>query len=299
MNTVIRFIESRKVCVTLCLAMTVYLLLQAPEVQAQDKVWQSVTTKKKQVQQKAQAQQQRAKGQVLRWKEWGTDSSYRQAIYICGRLHTNGWSGQLHYHFNRQSDKESYVKLQVAELRHEKEARQQRKDTAYRSIAGYKPYIYGKQYKVYTAQLGYGREWTVVPSVLQGNISLKATIEAGVSMALLKPVYLYLLRYDATQQPYASSEAYMVGNEELFLNRNRILGADRWSKGLSELRCIPGIYISPSIVFSPDRPSGFVQQFQIGAQLAFYTRSIPVLLQQRDTPWQASCFVGISFGKRW
>lgn len=299
MNTLIRFIESRKGCVTLCLAMAASLLLQAPELQAQDKVWQSVTAKKTSVQQKAQAQQQRAKGKVLRWKEWGTDSSYRRAIYIGGRLHTNGWSGQLQYHFNRQQDKESYIKLQLAEIRHEKEARQQRKDTAYRSIASYKPYIYGKQYKVYTAQLGYGREWTVIPSVLQGNISLKATIEAGVSMALLKPVYLYLLQYDATQQPYASSEAYTMANEALFLNRNRILGADRWSNGLSELHCIPGVYISPSIVFSPDRPSGFVQQFQIGAQLAVYTQSIPVLLQQHHTPWQASCFVGISFGKRW
>ncbi|WP_343560938.1 hypothetical protein [Sphingobacterium sp.] len=166
-------------------------------------------------------------------------------------------------------------------------------------MASLKPYIYGKQYKVYTVQLGYGREWTVIPSVLQGNISLIATIEVGVSMALLKPVYLYLLRYDAAQQPFASSETYTTANEQLFLNRNRILGADHCSKGLNELRIIPGINISPSVEFSPERSSGFVQQFQIGAQITLYTNTVPVLLQQRNTPWQAYCFLGISFGKRW
>lgn len=266
---------------------------------AQDKVWQSVNTQKSKVQQKAKVQQQKAATRLKQLKAWGTDSNYLHALYIGGRLHTTGWSGQVHYHFHKNAKDESFIRLQVAEIRHEKEVRQQRQDTAYRSLAAYRPYIFGKQYKVYTTQLGYGREWTIVPSILQGNISLKACMEAGLSLALLKPVYLNLLRYDAQQQAYASSEAYSEENRDLFLSRNRILGADQWSKGLKALRCIPGIYISPSVIFSPDKPSGFVQQFQIGAQLACYTKAIPVLLQQKNTFWQASFFVGISLGKRW
>ncbi|MCS4165189.1 hypothetical protein [Sphingobacterium sp. BIGb0116] len=266
---------------------------------AQDKVWQSVNTQKSTVHAKAKAQQQKAATRLKQLKAWGSDSNYRHAIYVGGRLHTTGWSGQVHYHFNKKPKDESFIRLQVAEIRHEKEVRQQRQDTAYRGLTAYRPYIFGKQYKVYTTQLGYGRQWTIVPSILQGNISLNASLEAGLSLTMLKPVYLNLLRYDAQQQAYASSEAYTAENQELFLSRNRILGADKWSKGLNELRCIPGIFISPSVIFSPDRPSGFVQQFQIGAQLACYTKTIPVLLQQKNTFWQASCFVGISLGKRW
>lgn len=233
------------------------------------------------------------------FKYGGTDSLYNQALYIGGRLHTNGWSGQVHYHFQKDNHSQNIVRFQFAEIRHEKEIRQQRQDTVYRSLASYRPYIFGKQYKVYTTQLGYGRQWTIFPSLIQGNISLNASLEAGLSMTLLKPVYLDLLRYDALNQAYASSESYNTSNQELFLSRNRILGADKWSKGLSELRCIPGIYINPSVILSPDKPTGVVQQFQIGAQLACYTKAIPVLLHQKNTFWQASFFVGFSLGKRW
>ncbi|MNU14603.1 hypothetical protein D3C71_52950 [compost metagenome] len=282
-------------CVISCLL----VLASLQQMNAQDKVWQSVNTRKIKVQEKAKAQQQKTRTRIKQLKEWGTDSNYRHAVYVGGRLHTTGWSGQVHYHFNKNPKDESFIRLQVSEIRHEKEVRQQRQDTAYRGLTAYRPYIFGKQYKVYTTQLGYGREWTIIPSILQGNISLKASLEAGLSLTLLKPIYLNLLRYDAQQQAYASSEAYTEDNQDLFLSRNRILGADKWSKGLNELRCIPGIYISPSVIFSPDRPSGFVQQFQIGAQLACYTKAIPVLLQQKNTFWQASFFVGISLGKRW
>lgn len=286
-------------CVISCLLLLSSLLLQSQPMNAQEKVWQSVQTQKSKVKELAKAQQKKAGNRFKQLKSWGTDSTYRHALYAGGRLHTTGWSGQVHYHFNRNTKDESFIRLQLAEIRHEKEVRQQRQDTAYRGLTAYRPYVYGKQYKVYTTQLGYGREWTVVPSILQGNISLKASLEAGLSMALLKPVYLNLLRYDAQNQAYASSEAYIADNQELFLSRNRILGGDKWSKGLDELRCIPGIYISPSVIFSPDRPSTFVQQFQIGAQLAFYSKAVPVLLQQKNNAWQASFFVGISLGKRW
>jgi len=123
--------------------------------------------------------------------------------------------------------------------------------------------------------------------LLQGNISLKATFEAVLSMVLLKPEYLSLLRFVEQQRAYASSEAYTEANQDLFLSRDRILDGDKWRKGLNELCCILGIYISPSVIFSPDRQSGFVQQFQIGMQFACYTKSVPVLIKREN-----------SFGKR-
>lgn len=66
-----------------------------------------------------------------------------------------------------------------------------------------------------------------------GEYQSESNDRSCVSMALLKPIYLYLLRYDAAQQPYASFETYTIANQELFLNRNRILGADRCSNGLN------------------------------------------------------------------
>jgi len=217
------------------------------QMNAQDKVWQSVNAQKTKVQEKARAQQQKTRTHIKQLKDWGTDSNYRHAVYIGGRLHTTGWSGQVHYHFNKNAKDESFIRLQVSEIRHEKEVRLQRQETAYRGLTGYIPYIFGKQYKVYITQLGYGRQWTIIPSILQGNISLKASLEAGLPVTLLKPVYLNLLRHDAQQQAYASSETYTEDNQDLFQSRNRILGADKWSKGLNELRCIPGIYIGPSV----------------------------------------------------
>jgi|GEM_PF-4621416 hypothetical protein len=73
------------------------------------------------------------------------------------------------------------------------------------------------------------------------------------------PLLSARIRLPGFPGPGASSEAYTENNQDLLLNRNRILGADKWSKGVNELLCIPGIIISSSVIFSPDRPSGFVQ----------------------------------------
>ncbi|RQO31103.1 hypothetical protein DBR32_10385 [Taibaiella sp. KBW10] len=268
-------------------------------VWAQEKVWQTVQQQKGTLQKAKNKQVSKAKGWTNHLKQWGTDSSYTRAIFVGVQLHTNGWSGEVCYLLNKEKAHQTTIRLQFGEIRQEKEIRQQRKGTVYRDLGAFKPYALGKLNKAYTLQLGIGKEYIVFPALLQDQISLKLGMEAGMALALVKPVYLNLIRVDPAQQAYASSEKYTEQNKNLFLSPNNILGADKWSHGLKELNYIPGIYLAPKIIFAPDRNTSFVQKFTIGANVAYYLKEIPIMAQNKNTHWQASFFVGLSLGKRW
>jgi hypothetical protein len=242
---------------------------------------------------------------VKQWKEhiekWGLDSNYTHAILLSGRLNTNGWSGGVQYIHHQKRQHNTIWQLHFSEIKHEKEIKQQGSKNGFAYLGKTTPFIFGKVNNAYTLQVGYGKEQMLFPALMDGNLSVSIRYMAGPALALLKPYYLNLIYvdYDPTPVAHVQSERYNADNDPYFLKAGSILGKDSWSKGLGEMKYIPGLFGELYFVIEADKPKSFVKAISIGGNVAFYSSKIEIMADRKAYPYQASFFVGLSIGKRW
>ncbi|WP_209864363.1 hypothetical protein [Chitinophaga sp. OAE865] len=242
---------------------------------------------------------------IKQWKkhvqEWGLDPKYNHALSIGIRLNTNGWSGDAYYLKQQSAGKRTIWQLHFSGLLHEKEIKQQRTGTTYNYLTKNTAYSLGKINNAYTLQLGYGQEQMLFPALLDGNLSLSLRYTAGPALAMLKPYYLKMLyvEYTPEEHSYMLVERFSKDNADHFLNPSYILGSEKWSKGLGETRFVPGLFAELAIALEPEKPKSFVKTITIGGNAAFYSSKIEIMAERKSYSYQASFFVGLSFGKRW
>jgi len=242
---------------------------------------------------------------VKQWKKhaekWGLDSNYNYALALSGRLNTNGWSGGIQYIRQQKHRNKTIWQLYFSEIKHEKEIKQQGQASSYNDLGKTSPYIFGKINNAYTFQVGFGKEQILFPALMDGNMSVSFRYLAGAALGMLKPYYLKLIYVNYFPEPVAhlQSEKYSTSNDDHFMQPGSILGKDSWSKGLSEIKYIPGLFAECYFIIEPDRPKAFIKAVSIGGNVAFYSSKITIMADKKGYPYQAAFFVGLSLGKRW
>lgn len=268
---------------------------------AQEKMWNVPGEKMQPLKDKGTKKVSVIKG----WKEhilkWGLDSNYNHSLSVGAKLNTTGWTGGVYYLHQRKAGVKTLWQLQFSEIKHEKEIKQQRSGDAYRDLGTFRPFFAGKVNYCYTLQLGYGREQLLFPALLDGNLSVGFRYAVGSSIALLKPVYLNLIytEFNPDVASHIQSESYNKTNADKFLKPSEILGADKWSRGIGDIKIIPGAFAEAVVALEPDRPKAFVKTILIGGQFAYYSQKITIMADRKAYPWEAALFVGINLGKKW
>lgn len=261
-------------------------------------VWQQVGDKKR----KAAKSAQKQKGAIGDWvrhvREWGVDDTYEHELSLGADLHTNGFGGHLRYVRNDGGTDRTVWLLGLSTIKHPKEVRQQRNGDAFRELGPFRPFYLGKVNTIHSLQAGYGKEQVLLPSVIDDNISISVSLVVGVSVVLQKPVHLNLIHSDSSGA-YIRSASYSAAGQEHFLSGHRILGADRWSRGLGDSRVIPGIFLEPALVFVSARNKTFVQRIYIGGRLSYYSSGLEIMALHKPRPFHTSFFVALGLGKRW
>lgn len=232
---------------------------------------------------------------------WGLDSNYKQGFAIGARLNSTGYTGLLYYQRRRSRTENSFWQLSFSEIKHEKQIKQVRQNKAYPELGNATPFIFGKINNAYQLQLGYGREYLLLPGVLDGNLSVSLKCQAGFSLAMLKPYYLKLIYVDYTpdEHAYLQEERYSDNNKEQFLNAGKILGAAKWKQGLKEINYIPGAYVDASIAIEPVKNKTFIKVISLGANVSIQSRKLEIMADQKAYPWSVCLYAGLSVGKRW
>lgn len=275
--------------------------LQGISLLGQQSVWNESQKQMENWQQKSQ----KKISKIKQWKDhvnaWGLDSNFNHALSISGRLNTNGWSGGLVYLHQTSAGKKTIWQLHFSEIKHEKETKQQRTDNTFGYLGKSRPYIFGKLNNAYTLQLGYGKEQMLLPALLNGNLSVSLRYLVGPAVAFLKPVYLNLISVSYNPDPEISvhAEKYNADNASRFLDANWIQGGYRWSKGISDMKYIPGLFAELAFAVEPEKPKSFVKTILIGGNFALYSSKLEIMAEQKAYPYQANFFVSLCLGKRW
>lgn len=269
---------------------------------AQKSVWDDA----KNVSKNAKGKLGKETNRIKKWKDhikqWGTAEDYNHQLLVGGRLNSNGWSGALYYFTKAMPGLDVVWSLSFSEVKHEKQVKQERVNSAFPELGKATPFVFGKVNNLYLLQLGHGREYILLPGVVKGNISIGLRFSGGFSLAMLKPYYLRLIYVDYSQPdpvPEMKEERYSAANSDKFLKPGDILGASKWSKGLNKVKYIPGAFLDAAVVIRPVVANGFVQSVTLGTNIAYHTKALPIMAELKAYPWEGCLYIGLAIGKRW
>jgi hypothetical protein len=102
------------------------------------------------------------------------------------------------------------------------------------------PYVYGKANRAFEINTSLSVYHTLGHSKLH-KPSIRIGASLGPSFAITRPVYVYVIDYDANENSKQSLQRY---NEQVHQDQSSIQGDAGWSYGFSELKAYAGIHLS-------------------------------------------------------
>lgn len=152
-------------------------------------------------------------------------------------------------------------------------------------------YILGKINKFYAFKIGYGRRQMIAGKPDPGTVSIHWVYLGGFSAGLVKPYYLRLRRSGDTK--------YSDSIIQEFVSPNNIEGKAPFTKGLNELKLVPGIHFKTGLHFDFSTSRKAVMALELGVNAEYYTSKIEQMVGQDPRALFLNFYGTLQFGKRW
>lgn len=212
------------------------------------------------------------------------------------RLNTNGWGiysdiGRAKTKNTKQVEMFHDVSMWQIEIG-EKKDQHEKKINGDNGSAGASKYIYGKINNFYVLKLGWGYRKMLVGKPESGTVSIHWMTVAGASLGMLKPYYL-----NVYSDPVAIR--YEDATQSNFLDQQVIAGSAGFSKGLNQMKFIPGGQIRSGVHFDFSTNKKNVLGVETGFNLEYYSKPVPVMAGTKAVPYFADLFIAVQFGRRW
>jgi hypothetical protein len=212
------------------------------------------------------------------------------------RLHTDGWSLYADYGKIRSKNSKTQdifwnahiFQIELSEKKHPREEKISSQDASGNSTN----YVYGKINNFYSLKAGWGVSKMLAGKPDPGSVSIHWVTIAGASLGMLKPYYLNL---------YSDPDAIKYGEDtrSRFLSQSRIIGSAGFSKGLGEMRFIPGGHIKSMLHFDFSSNKTSVVAVEAGGAVEYFGENVVMMVDQSANPYFVNFFLAFQFGKRW
>lgn len=230
---------------------------------------------------------------------------YNKELTIDLKFHTHGFAvgtqiGTINtYYLTR------FLNFEIGELKHIKEYRQSDFQTAAAGKVS-RAFIFGKQNSFFVLRGGVGEKRYFSEKAKHKGLAIGISYEAGPSLGLLKPYYLELYRTLDPGSPnyFIRSERYSEENAADFTNLGLIYGSSGFSKGLDELKIMPGGHAKMALHFDWGAFDEFVKAMEAGVMVDFYFKKVPIMVETatgdiENSPLFINLFINVQLGKRW
>jgi hypothetical protein len=228
----------------------------------------------------------------------GVGIIYNRETTFNFKVTTNrGFAPGLEFGRLRTYYRTTYYHFSLGELKHPKEQRQSADPSASRS---YRPFIYGKQNNLLVARGGWGVKRYYSEKARQKGVAVGVSYAFGPSLGILKPYYLALSRTEPSNPANGriTHEKYSESNAALFLDQSHILGASPFTRGFGDLSFVPGGNASVAFHLDWGAFDEFVKALEIGFMIDAFTRKVPILVSDENSPLFLNFFLNLQLGKR-
>ncbi len=212
------------------------------------------------------------------------------------KLNTDGWGGFYEHGKYKTITNTSLWWIELGERKSQKEE----KVTTGEDIGGGfilvgNPYIFGKENNFYYLKGGIGQQKLIGGKNNKNGVAVSGIYGGGISLGYLKPYYL-------TVQNTATGETkdikYSDSTSLQFLDPNAISGGSGFTKGFGEGTFVPGAYARLALRFDYGRYNEFLSALEVGINADYYTKKMPILINNPEKRFFLNGYIAIEFGKR-
>jgi hypothetical protein len=246
---------------------------------AQDSVTHSQPVSKK-------AEKRQKINALIKQEEEGNLAFRKQSVFGV-QLRTNGY-GVFYELGKRKSQRYTNLySIELTEIKHRKEEKTEGAQFFSNS------FVYGKRNNFYQAKLGFGQQYILGQKGNKNGVAVTLNVSGGLDLGLLKPYYI-----DVQDQFNVDRTIKYEDDSTLFLNARNYYGATGFTKGWSELKIKPGIFLKSALRFDFGRYNESVQALEFGVSAEAFSEKIPILAHNDDQQIFVQMHIAFVFGGR-
>ncbi len=218
---------------------------------------------------------------VLLEKQWS----------IGALLHTNGWGLKFRKGRNVNYLRQFMWEIEFSTYKSSKEVR---------SINPYfsdsRSYFYGKLNYAWFFRGGVGQQRILNRKPYWGGVQLSWIYYGGFSLAISKPVYLYIIHFNNGFTDYEVREEKY--NPEIHYVDN-IYGRGSFLAGLTQVGLHPGVYVKTGLDFEFGVKSRQINALEIGGIFDFSPIPVAIMAYNPKQSFFLTLYLSVMFGKRY
>lgn len=216
-------------------------------------------------------------------------ASLRKAYYGGLQLHTSGWGATFTYSkFNTFKSKRT-LSIEFVSMKHGKEFK--RTTTNDERAKGY---YYGKLNSLSILRLNRGSKKIIYEKLRKQGLEISLNIKYGISLGMLKPIYLEVLKINGNQDIKVATEKYNPEQHHI----NNIYGRSSKLTGISELSLVPGGNIKGSFIFEFANERDKIKSLELGLGLDIFYKRVPIMSTIKNNFLYPTVFLNFQFGKK-
>lgn len=228
--------------------------------------------------------------QLAKQAEEGALIFQKQSIFGL-KLISDGYSLSYELGKLKTPTKTNLYSIEIGERKHPKE---QKVPSGRSGFAIANSYVFGKINNFYHVKLGIGQQWLIGGKGNKNGVAVSALYGGGLSAGLLKPYYLDIV----TSRGGIRQQVKYTGNDSVFLSPSFITGSSGFTKGLGEMKFVPGAFVKGGLRFDYGRYNELVSAIEVGFNVEGYTQKMPIVLLNKDKRLFFNVYAAIEFGKR-
>jgi len=154
-------------------------------------------------------------------------------------------------------------------------------------------YIYGKENNFYFLNLGFGKQRLIGNKGNTNGVAVSAIYGAGLTLGLLKPYYVQVPDSINGEKDIKFSQ-----DSTTFLDATSILGASGFSKGLGEIKVVPGLHTRVALRFDYGKFRETISALEVGLNVNYYANKIGIMALNEKERLYLNAYAAIFFGRR-
>ncbi len=205
-------------------------------------------------------------------------------------VHTRGWGltyryGQYTSGFSRRT-----YEVEFVGMKHPKSTKSFK--NPYDNSNGFS---YGQLNSVMVLRVSVGSHRTFISKQSVRGIAISSVLNAGLSFAYAKPVYIEIIKeFVPDEEP--SSE--IVRYDPDIHNIDTILGGTSLFHGFFTGTVYPGAFVKAGLNFESSRQADKINALEVGAVLDVYYKKIPMMANDFNKMYFFNLYVSLTFGSK-
>ena len=215
-----------------------------------------------------------------------------QKFFIGGvQLNSNGLAFNARLGVNPNVYWNRFYELDIVSMKHDKEVKIYH--PFYDNVKGY---VYGKKNTFIPIRFGYGVERSVTSKKSNQSVGVQFLMSGGVSLGILKPVYLEILKEGAIPDTYyIVVEKYDPSQHRI----DNIYGRAPFVNGLNEIFVMSGFYTKIAFNFDFSIKDDRITTIETGAVFDSFFKDVPIMDSNENTNKFLTFYLGLSYGLKW